>query len=120
MAKREPKQSLTTRLGNTTDFVSAVQVYLTKEKWTQKDLAEASGMTEAMISRMFRNDNGRGDTFNLTERMVYKIAAGLRIGRQGYWRLMEISFPELFEALGQGDNPNCLNITLTEKGKPTL
>ena len=120
MAKREPNQSPTTRLGNTTDFVSAVQVYLTKEKWTQKDLAEASGMTEAMISRMFRNDNGRGDTFNLTERMVYKIAAGLRIGRQGYWRLMEIAFPELFEALGQGDNPNRLNTTLMEKGKPTL
>ena len=120
MAKREPKQSPTTRLGNTTDFVSAVQVYLTKEKRTQKDLAEASNMSEAMISRMFRNDNGRGDTFNLTERMVYKIAAGLRIGRQGYWRLMEIAFPELFEALGQGDNPNRLNTTLMEKGKPTL
>lgn len=98
----------------------AVKPYLAKNEWTQKDLAEASGMTEAMISRMFRNDNGRGDTFDLTERMVYKIAAGLRIGRQGYWRLMEIAFPELFEALGQGDNPNCLNITLTEKGKPTL
>ena len=77
-------------------------------------------MSEAMISRMFRNDNGRGDTFDLTERMVYKIAAGLRIGRQGYWRLMEIAFPELFEALGQGDNPNRLNTTLMEKGKPTL
>lgn len=120
MAKHEPKQSPTIRLGNTTDFVSAVQDYLTKEKWTQKDLAEASGMTEAMISRMFRNDNGRGDSFNLTERMVYKIAADLRIGRQGYWRLTEIAFSELFEALGQGDNPNRLNITLMEKGKPKL
>ena len=77
-------------------------------------------MTEAMISRMFRNDNGRGDSFNLTERMVYKIAADLRIGRQGYWRLMEIAFSELFVALGQGDNPNRLNITLMEKGKPKL
>ena len=33
---------------------------------------------------------------------------------------MEIAFPELFEALGQGDNPNRLNTTLMEKGKPTL
>ena len=77
-------------------------------------------MTEAMISRMFRNDNGRGDTFDLTERMVYKIAAGLGIGKRGYMALMEIAFPELFEALGQGENPTILNITLTEKGKPTL
>ena len=47
--------------------------------------------------------------------MVYKIAARLRIGRQGYWILMEIAFPEFFEALGQGDNPNRLNTTLMEQ-----
>ena len=120
MAKNKPRQSLTIRLGNTTDFVSAVQIYLTEYKWKQKDLAEASGMTETMISRMFRNDNGRGDSFDLTERMVYKIAAGLRLGRQGYLALMEIAFPELFDALGQGENPTILNIMLMEKGKPTL
>ena len=77
-------------------------------------------MTEAMISRMFRNDNGRGDTFDLTERMVYKIAAGLKIGMHGYMTMMEIAFPELFDALEKGDNPTSLNITLTDKGKPPL
>lgn len=120
MATQSPRQSPTVRLGNTTDFVRAVKKYLAKYDWTQKDLAAASGMTEAMISRMFRNDNGRGDTFDLTERMVYMIAAGLGIGKPGYLALMEIAFPELFEALEQGVNPNCLNITLTDKGKPPL
>lgn len=52
--------------------------------------------------------------------MVYRIAAGLGIGKPGYTALMEIAFPELFEALEQGVNPNCLNITLTDKGKPPL
>ena len=28
---------------------------------------------------------------------------------------MEIAFPEFFEALGQGDNPNRLNTTLMEQ-----
>ena len=120
MAKHSPKQSPTVRLGNTADFVRAVKPYLAKYNWTQKDLATASGMTEAMISRMFRNDNGRGDTFDLTERMVYRIAAALRIGRQGFLDLMDIAFPEMFEALDRGDPPSCLNITLTEKGKPPL
>ena len=73
-----------------------------------------------MISRMFRNDNGRGDTFDLTERMVYKIAAGLQIGKKGYLELMEIAFPEMFEALDIGETPTCLNTTLMEKGKPIL
>ena len=69
---------------------------------------------------MFRNDNGRGDTFDLTWHMVYRIAAALRIGRSGFHDLMDIAFPEMFEALDLGDPPSCLNITLTEKGKPPL
>ena len=120
MAKREPKQSPTTRLGNTADFVGAVQQYLTKYKWNHRKLASTAGMSEAMISRMFRNDNGRGDTFDLTERMVYKIAAGLQIGKKGYLELMEIAFPEMFEALDKGETPTFLNTTLMDKGKPIL
>ena len=69
---------------------------------------------------MFRNDNGRGDSFDLTERMVFRIAAGLQIGKIGYQTLMETAFPELFDALEQGVTPNCLNITLTDNGKPPL
>ena len=69
---------------------------------------------------MFRNDNGRGDTFDLTWHMVYRIAAALRIGRSGFHDLMDIAFPEMCEALDRGDPPSCLNITLTEKGKPPL
>jgi hypothetical protein len=34
--------------------------------------------------------------------MVYKIALGLNLGKKGYPELMEIAFPELFEALGCG------------------
>ena len=52
--------------------------------------------------------------------MVYRIAAALRIGRQGFLDLMDIAFPEMFEALDREDPPSCLNITLTEKGKPPL
>lgn len=120
MAKQTPKQSPTTRLGNTTAFVRAVKPYLAKENWTQRDLAIASDMSEAMISRMFRNSNGRGDSFDLTGRMVAKIAAGLCIGVEGYLILMEAAFPEYFEALRNKENTQCLNITLKNEGKPPL
>ena len=120
MAKQLPKQSPTTRLGNTTAFVRAVKPYLAKENWTQKTLAAKSGLTEAMVSRMFRNSNGRGDTFDLTERMVYKIALGLKLGKNGYLELMEIAFPELFEALGCGLTHTHLKDMLNDSGKPPL
>ena len=120
MAKQLPKQSPTTRLGNTPAFVRAVKPYLAKDNLTQRDLAGASGLSEAMVSRMFKNLNGRGDTFELTERMVYKVALGLKLVRKGYWSLMEIAFPELFEALDSGETHTDLNITLNKKGKPPL
>ena len=120
MAKQMPKQSPTTRLGNTTVFVGAVKPHLTRKKMTQRDLAAKSGLSESMVSRMFKNLNGRGDTFDLTERMVYKVALGLKLGRKGYWSLMEIAFPELFEALDSGETHTDLNITLNKKGKPPL
>ena len=52
--------------------------------------------------------------------MVYKVALGLKLGRKGYWSLMEIAFPELFEALDSGETHTDLNITLNKKGKPPL
>ena len=120
MAKQLPKQSPTTRLGNTTAFVRAVKPYLAEKNWTQKKLSTTSDMSEAMISRMFKNTNGRGDSFDLTERMVAKIAAGLCVGVEGYLILMEAAFSEYFEALRNKENTQCLNISLKSNGKPPL
>ena len=74
MVQNQPKQSRTQRLGNVKNFVRVVKTYLARYQWTQKDLAVAADMTEAMISGMFRDQNGRGDTFDLTPVMVMKIA----------------------------------------------
>ncbi len=60
---------------------------------TQRDLAAKSGLSESMVSRMFKNLNGRGDTFDLTERMVYKIALGLNLGKKGLPRTDGDRFP---------------------------
>ncbi len=120
MAKQQPKQSPTTRLGDTPAFARAVKKYLAKDNLTQRDLAAKSGLTEAMVSRMLKNLNGRGDTFDLTERMVYKVALGLNLGKQGYLDLMEIAFPEMFKALGCGHTYTHLIDTLNDNGKPPL
>ena len=74
MAQKLPEQSPAYKRGNTIAFVRVVKHYLAKYNWSQKDLAVNSGMSESMISRMFHNVNGKGDTFYLTPEMVMKIA----------------------------------------------
>ena len=94
MVQNQPKQSRTQRLGDVKTFVRVVKSYLAKYQWTQKDLAIAADMTEAMVSRMFRDQNGRGETFDLTPVMVMKIACALEVGTEGYTQLMEAAYPE--------------------------
>jgi len=50
--------------------------------------------------------------------MVYKVALGLNLGKQGYLALMEIAFPEMFEALGCGLTYTHLEDMLNDNGKP--
>ncbi len=52
--------------------------------------------------------------------MVYKIALGLNLGKKGYLELMEIAFPELFEALCCGLTYTHLKDMLNDNGKPPL
>ncbi len=99
MAGIMPEQNPPYRLGDTVKFVRVVSDYMNKRKWTHKNLAEASGMSEAMISRMFHNTNGRGDTFRLTPEMVMQIAMGLEQGWDGYRALMEAAFPFFAKSL---------------------
>lgn len=77
-------------------------------------------MTESMVCRMFKNDNGHGDPFDLTPTMVMKIACGLTIGWSGYRKLMEVAFPEFIETLDARQPANMLRDLLDEHGKPRM
>lgn len=104
MAQKLPEQSPAYKRGNTIAFVRVVKHYLAKYDWSQKDLAVSSGMSESMISRMFHNVNGKGDTFYLTPEMVMKIAIGVMAGWEGYKQLMEAAFPAYTSALKNHEN----------------
>ena len=104
MAQKQPEQSPAYKRGDTIAFVRVVKHYLAKYNWSQKDLAVSSGMSESMISRMFHNINGKGDTFYLTPEMVMKIAIGVMAGWEGYIQLMEAAFPAYTSALENHEN----------------
>ena len=116
----DKKSKQTVRLGETKIFVRRVKKYLAKYQWSQKDLATAADMTEAMILRMFHNNNGRGDSFNLTPEKVMNIACALEIGTEGYMLLMEAAYPEFIKALRNKERTIILNVNLVEIGKPPL
>ena len=83
--------------------------FLAKYDWSQKDLAVNSGMSETMISSMFHNVNGKGDTFYLTPEMVMKNAISVMAGWEGYIQLMEAAFPAYTSALKNRENYCTMN-----------
>ena len=91
-----------------------------KQNLTQKDFAVVCDLSESMVSRMFKNDNGHGDSFDLQPYMVMKIACGLAIGWDGYRELMEAAFPEFMETLDDHLPATMMNCLLEERGKPRM
>lgn len=120
MDQRTPKQIPTPRIADNIRFIRVVKKYMSERNWTQKDLARACDLSESMISRMFRNDNGHGDTFDLQPYMVMKIACGLAIGWDGYRELMEAAFSEFTEMLEAHLPATMMNCLLEERGKPRM
>ena len=62
---------------------------------TQKFLAEATGMSEAKISRIMRDSTVPGDSFEWTEPDINKISIVLQWGKQGRDKLRYAIYPEL-------------------------
>lgn len=120
MDHRTPKQNPTPRIADNIRFIRVVKRYMSERNWTQKDLASACDLSESMVSRMFKNDNGHGDTFDLQPYMVMKITCGLAIGWDGYRELMEAAFPEFMETLDAHQPATMMNGLLEERGKPRM
>lgn len=60
---------------------------------TQKFLAEATGMSEAKISRIMRDSTVPGDSFEWTEPDINKISIVLQWGKQGRDKLRYAIYP---------------------------
>ena len=115
-----PKQSLTKRNANVDDFVKLLEHYLIERNWTQKAFADACDMTESMVCRLFNNNNGHGDSFDLTPAMIMKIACGLTMGWTGFQELLRVAIPEFTETLDAHEPATMLRGRFQEKGKPGL
>jgi len=122
LAYREPKQSPGYKRNEQSALARQIQADLQKLGMTQKELATASGMPEARVSRILR-----GGKVRLTEQDINQLALGLRkttAERDNRDELRYLAWPELYEVdKGLKRRDGCVflvNCELAERGLPLL
>ena len=99
MANKLPKQSPDFIKADNQAFSEFLQELLTKIGWTQKKLAERSGLSTTKVSRIVNNRNSRNGEFNLEFDMIVRLSIGLEMGEKGLLLLLRAAYPTIFSAL---------------------
>ena len=99
MANKRPKQSLDFIKADSQAFSEFLQQLLAKIGWTQKKLAERSGLSTTKVSRIVNNRNSRNGEFNLEFDMIVRLSIGLEMGEKGLLLLLRAAYPTIFSAL---------------------
>ena len=99
MANRCPKQSPDFIKADSQAFSEFLQQLLAKIGWTQKKLAERSGLSTTKVSRIVNNRNSRNGEFNLEFDMIVRLSIGLEMGEKGLLLLLRAAYPTIFSAL---------------------
>ena len=99
MANKRPKQSPDFIKADNQAFSEFLQELLTKIGWTQKKLAERSGLSTTKVSRIVNNRNSRNGEFNLEFNMIVRLSIGLEMGEKGLLLLLRAAYPTIFSAL---------------------
>ena len=98
MANKRPKQSPDFIKADSQAFSEFLQQLLAKIGWTQKKLAERSGLSTTKVSRIVNNRNSRNGEFNLEFDMIVRLSIGLEMGEKGLL-LLRAAYPTIFSAL---------------------
>ena len=119
MAYREPEQSPGYKRNEQSALARQIKADLKKLGMNQRELATASGIPEARLSRILR-----GGKVRLTERDINQIALGLKKSTAERDKMRYLAWPELYEidkALKRRDGCVFLvNCELAEQGLPLL
>ena len=119
MAYGKPKQSPGCKQQDISALARQIKADLSKLGMTQKELATASGIPEARLSRILR-----GGKVRLIERDINQLALGLKKSTAERDKMRYLAWPELYEideALRRRDG--CVfrvNCELAERGIPLL
>ena len=115
MARKRPKQSPDFIKADSQAFSIFLQELLANKGWKQKKLAERSGLSTTMISRIVNNRNSRNGNFDLDIDMILKLSIGLEMGEKGLLLLLRAAYPTVFGALDNRETFIMLTSRLEEE-----
>ncbi|MBS6554455.1 MAG: helix-turn-helix transcriptional regulator, partial [Clostridium sp.] len=76
-------------------FSDSVKKYLKIKKMTQADLIRKSMLTRTTVSRICRNSNDKGSTYQPTDRIVMSVCVALGLDSKETKELFNLAFPYL-------------------------
>lgn len=104
-------------------FTAAIIKLLQERGWNAARLGQESNLSKTTISRMLRNSNDKGSTYQPTVNAVTAIALALGLAEDEWKELLRTAFPE-FAIWHQGFQKHIgvhdVNEQLYEQGLPLL
>ena len=104
-------------------FLDSVKKYLKIKKMTQADLIRKSMLTRTTVSRICRNSNDKGSTYQPTDRIVMSVCVALGLDSKETKELFSLAFPYLKcwdKIIAEKMNIDQANSFLYDEGLPLL
>lgn len=104
-------------------FSDAVNRYLKTKRVTQADLIRKSQLTRTTVSRICRNSNDKGSSYQPTDRVVMSICVALELNHTETAEMFALAFPYFpywHEIIEKRMDIFQANALLDEQGLPLL
>lgn len=76
-------------------FSNAVIWYMKEKGMTQSELVESSRLSKTTISRIVRNNNDKGSSYQPTPPVIMAVGIGLKLTYREYEELIYAAYPEM-------------------------
>ncbi len=119
MAIQQPKQSP----NQNETFSSLVQGLLQEKRWKAALLAEKSNLSKTTVSRILRDSNDKGSTYQPTANIVTAVSLAFELDIAGWEKMMLAAFPQMAiwrEGFQEHLSVHDVNDRLYNKGFPLL
>lgn len=119
MAVQEPRQGP----GQSKTFSSLVNDLLRERGWSAAFLARESNLSKTTVSRILRDSNDKGSTYQPTGNIVVAVCFAFKLDEAGREKMMMAAFPQMAiwrEGFQKHLSVHEVNCLLYEQGLPLL
>lgn len=119
MALQQPRQGS----GQTETFSNLVRGLLQEKGWNAAFLAKESNLSKTTVSRILRDSNDKGRTYQPTANIVTAVCLAFKLDTAGWDKLLLAAFPQMAiwrEGFQEHLSVHDVNCRLYEQGLPLL